>query len=310
VPFALVNFAHIGSFAGPHISTSLVGLGDAWLSNRWQRIDLWFLPEARVLVPVLVLVALAWIGPVSRSDLRIRQVVALLGAGVIAIAAFAGLFDRESLWNAFPAAALLLVPFRNTAHTRSIWLIAIVSVAAIVLTSAHDGGAQWGPRFLLITAPALLILAAAAASDALGSGKARPIRVALVVTVILAGVWTTRAAYRELRGTKQFYARLVRAVEMGTDRQGYVISNVWWFDQVAASLYETRTFLFAEDPSWANRILRELSAAGIPKVALVWTREADGFPLDSAVADTCYRIVDVQSIEERSLTLASARCPR
>jgi hypothetical protein len=308
VPFALANFAHSGHLAGPHVSTALGGLGDSWLRNRWQRIDVWFLPESRLVLLALPLIAIAWIGPLSRSEFRRRQLLALLGAAGIALAAINGLVIRESIWNAWPPAALLLVPFHNTARTRSIWLIAIASVLAVVLTAAHDGGAQWGPRFLLISAPALMVLVACAANDALGSGNARPIRVALVAIVLLAGVWTTRAAYRELRATKQVYARLVNAVDVATEANGYVVSNVWWFDQVVAPLYQTRTLLFAENERQANQILKELSAAGVSNVSLTSTREADGMRLDGAVSDTCFRVVDVRDFEERLLTIASARC--
>ena len=44
---------------------------------------------------------------------------------------------------------------------------------AVWLSSTHDGGAQWGPRFLLIAAPALIVLAAANATDALGMFEVR-----------------------------------------------------------------------------------------------------------------------------------------
>ena len=308
VPFALANLAHYGNVSGPHVSVVLRGLGESWLTSRWHYIDLWFLPESRVGLLALPVVATAWIGPLSRGGLRQRQVVALAGAAAIAVAAINGLFNREAVWSAWPAAALLLVPFQNNARTRSMWLIAVVSLLAIILTAAHDGGAQWGPRFLLVAAPAAMILAACAAHDAIGPGKSRHIRVALVAVVVLAGVWTTRAAYRELRGTKQFYARLVAAVDMTTEPGDDVIASAWWFDQVVAPLYQTRTFLFAADGAHANRILKELSAARRSKVWLVWSRETDGIPLDGTVADTCFHVVEVQDIEERSLTMTSARC--
>jgi hypothetical protein len=182
-------------------------------------------------------------------------------------------------------------------------------MAGIWLTSTHDGGAQWGPRFLLIAAPPLIILSAAAATDAWNRGYRHRLRQALVIVILLAGVWTTRAAYRDLRGTKRIYAGLVNATESIAEPHGYLVADVWWFDQAVAALYNTRTFLFAPDAPATRGILQQLAAANVSKVTLVWSRDgADGPPLGDAVVGTCYRVIDVRDIPENDLTFASVAC--
>jgi hypothetical protein len=88
----------------------------------------------------------------------------------------------------------------------------------------------------------------------------------------------------------------------------YILSNVWWFDQVTADLYGTRTFLFTDTPSAATDTLRRLSEGGIQEAALVWTEESDGESLSSALRETCFREIDRYSIEERRLTIVVATC--
>jgi hypothetical protein len=183
-------------------------------------------------------------------------------------------------------------------------------MALVVLTATHDGGAQWGPRFLLIITPAVMILAAASVSNALSAGSWRRTRVALTVLILLGALLTSRAAYRELHGAKAVYARIVDATRSLTETGGPIVTNVWWFDQIVAPLYGTRTFFYISDRTAASDTLRELSAAGQQHVSLVWTKEPEGEALDSATEGTCYRVVDVKTIPERQLVFAYATCVR
>ena len=129
-----------------------------------------------------------------------------------------------------------------------------------------------------------------------------------MIVVFLAGLWTTRAAYRELRGTKRYYSAVVAALDATTSPGDYIIFNVWWFDQIVASLGDSRTFLYASNPSAAGDILRELAHANISRATLAWTREREGEPLDGAVVDTCFLIDQTSNLAERELTFARATC--
>ena len=83
----------------------------------------------------------------------------------------------------------------------------------MLLTAPNDGGAQWGPRYLLFAYVPLAILASDAAPFArrdswtkVGRSRAKRIAAAGIVSIlVMAGAWSQRAAYRTLRGTKAKY---------------------------------------------------------------------------------------------------------
>ncbi len=309
LPFALANYAHAGTVLGTHASASLSPLTDGYLAARWQRMDAWFGPHSAAAMAAFALVAAAWLAAFMKVELAKRQMIALAGVALLSVLAARQALPRESLWQGFPLALLALVP-TSTSAGRLRWLhvIAAVSTLGIVLTAAHDGGAQWGPRFLLVTAPVVILLAAHGASDALNPGYGRLLRIGMVALILIAGLATSRAAYRELRGSKRFYAHVVSTAAAVMPPDEVFLTNVWWFDQIAAPLYGTRTFLYADSQQTASGILRELTNARIGRVTLVTTKEEGGEPLDRAVAGTCFEITGTREIPERSLRFASARC--
>jgi hypothetical protein len=294
---------------GTHASASLAPLTTGYFSARWERIDDWFAPQSAAEMVGFALIAAAWLAAFTNIQLAGRQTFALLGVALISILAALPALPRESLWQAFPLALLVLVPTSPSGgRIRALYVLAAVSTLGIVLTAAHGGGAQWGPRFLLVTAPALMVLAAHAASNALGAGNGRVVRIGLVALIVIAGLATTRAAYRELRGSKRAYARIVTTTADLTSPGGVLLTNVWWFDQIAAPLYGSRTFLYAGSQQAAAEILRDLTRSDVAEATLVTTMEEGGETLDRAVAGTCFRIVGTREIPERRLRFASARC--
>jgi hypothetical protein len=309
LPFALANYAHTGTALGTHASGSLAGLTSDYFAARWQRIDVWFLPHSVPVAVGLALIAFAWLTVVANIELAKRQVVAPTGVALISVLAALQKVPRESLWQSFPLALMALVPTNASGGgARKLYVVAAVSTLGIVLTAAHDGGAQWGPRFLLVTAPALIILAAHSASDALSHGSGRFIRVGLVALILIGGLATSRVAYRELRGSKRSYARIVSTTSDVTSPTDIVLTNVWWFDQIAAPLYGTRTFLYASSPRVAADILGDLARANITHATLITTTEEAGEALDSALDGSCFRIMRARQIPERRLRFVSVRC--
>jgi hypothetical protein len=153
-----------------------------------------------------------------------------------------------------------------------------------------------------------MVLAASAIADLVALGSWRWARITLTVVVLVAALLTTRAAYRELRGAKNVYARIVAATDSLTRPGEPIVTNVWWFDQVVAPLYGTRTFLYVPDRATAAQTFSELAAAGERNIALVWTREPEGEPLNLAGNGSCYRIVGEKAIPERQLVFASGAC--
>ncbi len=309
IPFAAANFLHAGTLLGPHASANLAPLESDFFDARWQRLDDWLRPYSLVAAVGFLLVAAAWISRIFNVDLRTRQTIGLLGVAAISVAAAQRLLPRESLWQAFPLSLLALVPTAAlTPLARHMYIIVSVTAVGIVLTATHDGGAQWGARFLLVTAPPLIVLASRGATDAAGAGRGRSIRVVLVVLTLFAGLATSRAAYRELRGAKREYARVVSATASLTSPGDVILTNVWWFDQITASLHGSRVFLYAADRASVMEALAELTRARIHHVALVWTSEKGGEPLNAAVNGTCFQVLSVREIPERSLRIASVQC--
>jgi hypothetical protein len=308
VPFAIANLVHSGTLLGPHASANLAPLTSDYLAARRARLDAWLHPHSVLALAGLLLVAAAWMAGTFQVSLRVRQVAALVGAVVIAAAAGARLLPRDSIWQAFPVSLLALVPTGPLPrHIRDLYVIALVTFAGVVLTATHDGGAQWGARLLLVTAPPLMVLAARGSTAAIGEGRWQVMRVALVLLTLIAGLATSRSAYQELRSAKRAYARLVQTTASSTAPGAVIVTNVWWFDQIAASLYGSRVFLYTADRASAAGALHDLSTANVRRLALAWASDADA-SLDDVVRGSCFRIVDVRDMPEHRLQLASALC--
>jgi hypothetical protein len=309
VPFAAANLIHFGDPAGPHATANLAPLKVNFLSARRGRIDTWLSPKAFLAATGLLLMAAAWL---TRAvvELRARQVAALLGTAAVATAAALRMVPRESIWQAFPLALLALLPVSGSSdRLRRLYLLALVPLCAVVLTATHDGGAQWGPRFLLVSVPPLIVLGACGATDAVGGGRWRALRLALVGVILVAGVATSRAAYRELRGAKRSYARAVLATAQMAPPGTHIVTNVWYLDQIAASLHDSRVFLYVPDRDSAARALGELSRANVRHVVLVSSFGDSPAWLDPVALDSCFKPVDVRDLAEHRLRMLSAECP-
>jgi hypothetical protein len=307
-PFGIANLVHSGNVLGPHAAQSMAPLTSDWLNTRLARIQAWLWPSSIAAGVGLLLVASAWLAGVVNLNIRLRQLLALSGAAVVSWIAAQRTLSRDSLWQAFPVVLLAMLPTPVTPIVRRLYAIALITLVGIVLTATHDGGAQWGPRFILIASPFLIVLAARGASAAAGEGRAQLLRGALIVIVLLAGTVTERSAYLELRGAKRQYGRIVSATSTLTNEGDVILTNVWWFDQVNASLYGHRVFLYVPTLPAATQALNELATAKTMAVELVWTDETDGESLVPATTNTCFHIAEVQSIPERALHIASARC--
>ena len=311
LPAAALNYMHFGNPLGAHATAVLAPIGESYAAARWQRVQDWLWPASAGEAAGLGLVAAAWIAAAFRADVRIRQLLALAGTAVVATLAARRALPMASFWQGFPLALLALVPAVSwPVAARRLAVAALVTVAGVVLTATNDGGAQWGTRYLLVAAPALLLLAARGATDAASAGAWRAPRLAMLAVILLAGAATSRSAYLELRGAKRNYEGLVAATESFTRPGDVILTNLWWLDQVTAALHGTRTFLYVADSATAARALATLRAQRIDAVTLAWS--ADGaespFPLDAALDGTCFRTTAMRDAEPRSIRFAAARC--
>jgi hypothetical protein len=148
----------------------------------------------------------------------------------------------------------------------------------------------------------LAILAADTVSRFLvGSGFSRILAVSLVSLVALGSAWIQRAAYKELRAAKMTYARLVDFVGREVRPEGYAVTDLWWLDQVAGSLTDSRHILYAADLGSAADALQRLDARAERNVVLIRSRVESPGSFQPWIAKTCYAPGRESAIPERTL---------
>lgn len=287
---------------GFHAAANVGVMGDAWLATRLHRFEVWLLPLSPWFIAALAAGVAAWLLRRAGHTERARQ-AGLVAAVLVAAGSVAGAYVQDSLWWAFPLGGLLL---NSAAYQERRDAILVWGTASVVLlTSTHDGGAQWGPRILLIMTPALLLCTAAALSAAATPGRARLPRLVIVGLLVSCGLWTSRHAYLELRGWKRYYGTLAQSLERESTAGGYIVTNVWWLDQIGATLAPSRTFLVASTPEQMTALLNRLREANVERFQLAWSEEP-GEGNAPVVDQSCFRIASRRRLAERSLTIATA----
>jgi hypothetical protein len=262
VPLELHTVWHFRTLVPPHLAANAGLVGDGWLATRLQFAASWLIPSG-------------W------------------GSG--------GPSNAASLWSVAPApliavASVLRAPERE--ERRFLWLLAALFGLLVLLTAPNDGGSQWGPRYLLFAYVPLSILAADVVQALLAPlairaphrsrpASARATRLVIAVLLLVAALWSQRAAYRQLRGTKVTYGRLVDFVAASTVPDGQVVTDVWWLDQLGAAALGGRNVLFAGESEVGKGIVRRLHALAIPTVTIFRSREETP-AMEGWDAGTCY----------------------
>jgi hypothetical protein len=197
-----------------------------------------------------------------------------------------GAVRANSFWGVAPAGLLALVAivWRTSGRERR-FLAAVAALTAllVVLTAPNDGGGQWGPRYLLFVYAPLVILAA----DVVQQLPGRTLRTLLVVVLLAGSIWDVRAGYRQLRGTKATYGRVVDFVSRNTSHGEHIVTDVWWLDQLAAAALDGRTLLFAGEPSTGLDIVQRLSDAHLPAVTVFRSRD-ESSDVDAWIGRSCF----------------------
>jgi hypothetical protein len=303
VPAATASFVHSGQLLGGHVIGNMAGLSENWWWDRVWALRLWLAPPHFAWTAVCLLLPAAAIA--TRARPASRRAVEIAGATIVAVAAVAaarGLFAPASVWNAAPAALLLIATPRLSERqgAKFLTVVAATCLLLVLLTAPNDGGGQWGPRYLLFAFIPVAILTA----DALATlvRRRRVVGTVAVVVVVASSLMVQRSAYKNLRGTKYAYGRLLEFVERGTSPGGYVVTDVWWFQQVTAALYPTRTVLFADGAPSARRALALV--AGESSVSVVRSeRESPGGSLDSWLDGTGFVVGRKTTSPEGTLVL-------
>jgi len=306
IPITAYNLRHFGTLGGLHVSANLAALGAGWVASRLTFARTWLGPaDSGVAQAALLLLCFGLL----RVEARAARWSAYAGVTLLSVAALTRALPRQSLWGTAPFLATAFLPDGQAApRTRGLLLLMAAGIVIGVLATApNDGGAQWGPRYLLLAAMPLALLAA---DGTRAAWTRRGIdgwagRLA-VVAAFGAAVATTRAGYRDLRSSKRDYAQLAFAIQDATKDVPYLVSNVWWVDQISAGTRPRTTFLYASD---SGRARAALSLTAPDPVLAVTSREAE---LATAVrdwlTDSCYHIAGESTVRVGSVTLHTLEC--
>jgi hypothetical protein len=196
-----------------------------------------------------------------------------------------------------------VIPGRQASARKFLASVVLLDVALVVMTAPNDGGGQWGPRYLLFAfIPASVLLADA--THVLNGRTAAGI----VATVLLvaAGAWIQRSGYRELRGTKIIYGRVLDLVRQQVPAEGYAVTDLWWLDQVTATATRDRTILFAASEESRREALQRLHDAGIATVTAFVSRD-ESADVNAWSQGVCYEAAGQAGIETRNLVAITLR---
>jgi hypothetical protein len=161
------------------------------------------------------------------------------------------------------ALVLFYWPWIGTEAQRPMARYLIASALLIFIGTAllvpSSGGAQWSPRFLLAVAPLLAVVAAAAAGPDIDPAARRAAGVTgimrMVSAILLASFVMQASGVFWLQRAKARNARLTERVGNRTAPGDVLITDLFWFPEVTATLAPSRRMLF----SW--------SAADVPAMA-------------------------------------------
>jgi 4-amino-4-deoxy-L-arabinose transferase-like glycosyltransferase len=262
-PLEIYTLLHFGNLIPSHIGTNSGLIGAGWVSERLPLVREWLVPS----------------GWTSGGPTR-----------------------PASFWTVAPAMALAFVPLPSGTERRErryLWAVAALTCALVLLTAPNDGGGQWGPRYLLFAYVPLVILAA----DFVEALPRRHAAALVLLAVILLGsVWVQRSAYRRLRGTKATYGRVVDFVANEVAPGGYVVTDLWWLDQIAAAATSERQLVYARDSADGHAAMKRLSDSTVPIVSVI--RSASESPDLAAWADdTCYVEMHRHTLAVRDLVV-------
>lgn len=260
-PFEIYTVVHFHSLVPSHIGTNSGLLASGWGTERLQLAGTWLAPSG-------------WTagGPTRAA----------------------------SFWSVAPAAVLALVPLRSRVQRDGRgYLLALAALTClfVLLTAPNDGGGQWGPRYLLFAYVPLAILAA----DLVESLPRRNAAVLVALIVIVAGcLWIQRSAYRQLRGAKLTYGRVVDFVSDEVAPGGYVVTDLWWLDQIAATATSERQLVYARDGADGHAVMERLSRAVVPTVTVIRS-QSESPDVSAWTEGTCYVEIRRRSLPVRDL---------
>jgi hypothetical protein len=259
-PLEIHTLRHFGRVMPAHLWANAGLLRTSWMSERTHLLSTWLLPSG-------------W----TRS----------------------GPAHPETFWIAAPLVLLACVPARSDvapSGRRFLWIVTALVLALVVLTAPNDGGGQWAPRYLLFVYVPLVVLAA----DAVQGLPRRTGTVAALTILLLASLWIQRGAYRDLRSTKSTYGRIVDFVATQVQPNGYVVTDLWWLDQVAAAAASDRRLVYVPDDPSGHAVVQRLDRAVVP-IVIVIRSQSESPDVSAWRENTCYVEIKRETLDVRRL---------
>jgi len=222
--------------------------------------------------------------------------------------ALAGLWlgrSDASFWRVAPVVICALASLGLAVERqgrRFLWLVAGATALLVFLSAPNDGGGQWGPRYLLFVYIPLAVLAADA-FEALPKGVPA---VAATAVAVVAALLIQRTGYRQLQGTKTTYGRIVDFVATTAPPDTYVVSDVWWLDQIAASVASNRHFLYVPDEAEGAGAVKRLSNVNVPMIVVIRSA-SESSNTGNWIGDSCYHEMQRDKISLRDLVAIQLR---
>jgi hypothetical protein len=261
----------------------------------------------------------------------------LLGASVVAVlflvpaivlpawhlalggARFGEAFGYRSIAHTWPLAIALVFPLllgapeERGSDRRALrrWLVgaALLYVAVVILAAPVPGGFQFGARLLLPAAPLAAVAAAAGMHglrDGLAEAPHRRWLHAAAVLLVLAALAVQLVGLAFLLRSKRLYDGITRATAEVTRPGEALVTDLFWYPQVTATLYPERRYLLVEDDSQVGVLARRARDTGLDRLVLVTSSEESEMATPSslpAAGPALYRKGETLDLPGRGLRM-------
>ena len=164
----------------------------------------------------------------------------------------------------------------NRGAARFLIVFALLLILGTFVLVPTDGGSQWSPRFFLAAAPLLAIVAGAALLRHESVPAASTHRY-VAATVFLASMVMQATGVGWVKHGKVHNARLVAWIEQETAPGDVLISDVYWFPELVASLAPTRRVLFSWIPGQVPAMAARAAGHGFRTFRIVSAPKLTGY---------------------------------
>lgn len=274
VPFVTFNFYVFGLPLGGQVA---VNFGRPAIGSTTDFIWLRFkITQAMLLdrnIPVFLPLLEISLLVIARYVSKTWKLICIFGCAVLeflSLTSIPALADRTGLLGTCPLIlGIVLLDIGKIRQIERLFLvISGIYVLGVIISSPNDGGAQWGPRYLLPILPLLVFLSIRSVQIILKKQPA--IRTGLI---IVAGLFACYSFYLQLLGLQRLRTSMIDNIQLVKATSGQqeqiVLTDEWFIPQILAQLYYNHTILYIthpEDLSAVRRLLKQHQVSGITYV--------------------------------------------